>query len=182
MSNYTDLVNSITMVYPGFKIVEKSSSLFMKIINILLLIISFGQNKLFMIDYITTIGKIIYVPIDWNTLIDIHKIEILRHESIHLEQADRDGRILFSLKYLFWYFPAFFANGRVSYEMEAYTETIKSIIELEGINAVNNDNFKNWLIDQFTGPYYLWMSINKTYITLWVETTIANCIANNSKS
>ena len=42
---------------------------------------------------------------------------LLRHESKHLEQIKREGRILFSLKYLWWSWRVGYKNN--PYEIEA---------------------------------------------------------------
>lgn len=42
----------------------------------------------------------------WNTVYVLPGLEncqpLLRHEAKHLEQIERDGRLLFSVKYLYW--------------------------------------------------------------------------------
>ena len=43
---------------------------------------------------------------------------LLRHERKHLEQIERDGRLLFSIKYLYW-LAKFGYNGDHPYEVEA---------------------------------------------------------------
>lgn len=42
---------------------------------------------------------------------------LLRHERCHLEQIERDGRLLFSIKYLWWLFRYGYRNN--PYEIEA---------------------------------------------------------------
>jgi hypothetical protein len=122
------------------------------------------------------------VPSSWDSFSDISKIIILRHENIHLGQAAKEGQLLFSLKYLFWYFPMFFAWGRTVLEMEAYKESIIATIENEGVSAVQNDSFKSWLISNFTSSSYLWMWYDSNYITNWVNKTIDDCISTYNKT
>ena len=43
---------------------------------------------------------------------------LLRHERKHLEQIERDGRLMFSIKYLYW-LAKFGYNGDHPYEVEA---------------------------------------------------------------
>lgn len=43
---------------------------------------------------------------------------LLRHEREHLEQIERDGRLLFAIKYL-WWLAKFGYNGDHPYEVEA---------------------------------------------------------------
>lgn len=58
----------------------------------------------------------------WNTVYIIPGWEsyqpLLRHERKHLEQIERDGRLWFSIKYLYW-LAKFGYNGGHPYEVEA---------------------------------------------------------------
>lgn len=47
-----------------------------------------------------------------------HNERLLRHERKHLEQIERDGRVVFSIKYL-WWLAKFGCNGDHPYEVEA---------------------------------------------------------------
>ena len=50
---------------------------------------------------------------------------LLRHERCHLEQIERDGRLLFSIKYLWWLFRyGYYMNP---YEIEARAAESKSL-------------------------------------------------------
>ena len=49
---------------------------------------------------------------------DENDARLLRHERKHLEQIERDGRVLFSIKYL-WWLAKFGYNGDHPYEVEA---------------------------------------------------------------
>lgn len=44
--------------------------------------------------------------------------DVLRHELVHIEQIERDGPVLFSLRYLWWLFRYGYFNN--PYETEAY--------------------------------------------------------------
>lgn len=46
-----------------------------------------------------------------------HDQRLLRHERCHLEQIERDGRLLFSIKYLYWLCRYGYKN--CPYEVEA---------------------------------------------------------------
>jgi len=81
----------------SFTIKYKNESFFMKMIGFVLFF-----NKAFMKDFITTIGNTIYFPsrkfIEEN---EISAMITLCHELIHIKQAKKHGRVLFSLMYLF---------------------------------------------------------------------------------
>lgn len=143
--------------FPGTKLVNKQDSIFMKIINVLLMIITFGQMKVFMTGYVTTIGRTIYVTKEWDQRGDKAKAITLRHEGIHIAQAAKMGRILFSLKYLLWPVPVVWALGRRDIEQEAYEETMRARAEYYGIKALDHKGFKRHLLLNFKGPAYFWM-------------------------
>jgi len=47
---------------------------------------------------------------------------LLRHERKHLEQIEREGRLLFAIKYLYWL--CRYGYQKYPYEVEAYKEQI----------------------------------------------------------
>jgi hypothetical protein len=57
----------------------------------------------------------------WNTIYLMPGSEedasLIRHEVVHLDQIERDGRLLFSLKYLYWTLRYGYWNN--PYEVEA---------------------------------------------------------------
>lgn len=57
----------------------------------------------------------------WNTVYVLpgyeHNARLLRHEAEHLKQLERDGRLLFSIKYLWWL--ARYGYWNNPYEVEA---------------------------------------------------------------
>jgi hypothetical protein len=57
-------------------------------------------------------GKCYYLP-PW------HKCpEFIRHETVHFKQMERDGRVMFTIKYLYWL--ARYGYRANPYEIEAY--------------------------------------------------------------
>jgi len=81
----------------SFDIKYKNQSPFMKFIGALLFF-----NKSFMTKYTTTIGSTIYFPSeDFIKQNDQGSIEILSHELVHVGQANKYGKLLFSILYLF---------------------------------------------------------------------------------
>lgn len=81
---------------PGFTVKFKNESLLMKIIGKLMFF-----NPKFMTSFITTIGKTVYFP---NQEVLDHggnnSLMVLAHEFRHSTDADKMGRIVFSLLYL----------------------------------------------------------------------------------
>ena len=94
--NYETLLVEIRKEFPDFHIIKKEDSRLMKLIDVCLKIISFGQMKTFMTDFITTLGSKVYIMERWESVALIDRIAILRHERVHMRQARRYGRFLFS--------------------------------------------------------------------------------------
>lgn len=83
--------------YYVFDVRYKDQSLFMKLLGFLLFF-----NKKFMTGYVTTIGNTIYFPSkDFITENEESSIITLAHEVVHVAQAEKYGKVLFSLMYLF---------------------------------------------------------------------------------
>lgn len=145
----------------GKMIIKKNDSTLMKIVNVILLIITFGKQNTFMTDYITTIGEKIYVPKDWDLLPEQSKDIILFHENVHIEQYKREG-FWFSLKYLFWPLPTLHAHARLAYELEAYAKDIVYSYRKYG-TPIFGPRYDE-VINQMTGPDYFWTCVNKKHV------------------
>ena len=119
---YDDLLVATKAEHKDFRIIKKTDSSFMKFLNVLLLIITFGQMKSFMTEFITTIGYKVYVPKDFDSWPESNRFLTIVHESVHMKQRKNAllGGFGFSFAYLFLPLPAFFALCRLRYEIEAY--------------------------------------------------------------
>jgi hypothetical protein len=172
MTKYDILVLEIKKEFPSFKIVPKSESWLSKTINVLLLIITFGQQKTFMSRYTTTIGNTIYTPANWDKRPETSRLAILRHERVHLRQAKKYTRFFFSFLYLFVFFPTVFAYFRKKFEQEAYEESIRARIEYSGIEYVKRSEYKAFLVKQLTSAQYFWTWPFKKSIEKWFDETL----------
>jgi hypothetical protein len=172
-----ELVSEMKTEFPDFSIVKKSDSKFMKLLGTLLTIITFGSNRSFMTDFITTIGRTVYVPPAWDSDPPSSKMSILRHERVHMRQSVRYGRVLYTFLYLFPFFPMFFAYWRAKMEMEAYAESAKADAEFQGTFKIQDPAYRDWMISHFTGPSYGWMWIYRPTIEKWVDEAIAKASA-----
>jgi hypothetical protein len=152
-----ELKAEISAEFPDFKVVPKSESPLMKAINALLLVISFGQIKQFMTSFTTTIGTTVYVTDGWKDSTDESKKILLRHERVHMRQAKRLTRPLFSFLYLLCFLPAGLAWFRARFEREAYEESFKAAFEYYGREHVFSKEWRDHVAKNFTGPAYLWM-------------------------
>jgi hypothetical protein len=156
-----------------FNVRDKGDSLFMRILGTLLF---FTQG--FMTHFYTTIGTTIYVPEGQLEGDPDDVARAIAHEGKHLSQARRDGRLAFSLKYLFpqclalfallaffafLWTPALFALGflvfagpwpapwRVAYEREAYFVSAVADVVSKGY-----DVRQDWYVDYMVNNYCGW--------------------------
>ncbi len=143
--------------FPDFEIRYKAASNFMRFIAKLLLIVTFGTQKTFMTGYTTTINRTIYVPLGWSSWTDDQKVSILRHERVHMRQARKHGFLLFALLYVLVPFPFVFAYCRARFEWEAYTESMRVIVERAGLQVLDDPKYKQHIFKHFTTGAYGWM-------------------------
>ncbi|MFA5202890.1 MAG: hypothetical protein WC708_00540 [Lentisphaeria bacterium] len=147
----------------------------MKLIDVCLKIITFGQMKTFMTNFTTTIGYTVYVSSSWEKMTDINKIIILRHERIHMQQRNKYGPLMFSFLYLFFPLPCIFAYFRMKFETEAYAETIKATAELTEIGAalVQSKEYKEKIIKNFTEASYFWTWPFRASLEAWYSRALS---------
>lgn len=170
--SYQMVVSQITRDYPKFKTFPKASSRFMKFLNVLLTIGSFGTSKGFMDNVTTTIGYTVYTPKAWESWSTISKVEILRHESIHMKQRTKLGWFLFFFLYLFFPLPILFAYYRTKFEQEAYEESLKNLSEYYGVDVLDSPELKQKMVSHFTSGQYLWMWVIKSQVEAWYDRTV----------
>lgn len=173
MSPLDQLKSEIFSEFPHFQVIEKQKSFKMKAINVFLKIITFGQMKTFMVDFVTTVGQKVYVPTKWATWPEKSKLTILRHERVHMRQAQKYGRFLFSFLYLFFPFPTLVAYYRMKFEREAYTESLVAMAEYFGKDYLNDQRVKESMFRHFTSSEYFWMWPWKKSLEKWYSETLA---------
>lgn len=158
----SDLVRS----FPGFKPMRKKDSWLCKILGALLWVLTLGRADFS--KYHTVLGKILYTGEDWDQMSWVLKIIILRHERKHLEQARDCGFGFFWLGWFLWAFSYLFLlpagiTLRAYWEREAYAETIKASRRF----GISID--REWVVRQFTGPFYVWMDIRRSSVESWFD-------------
>lgn len=168
MPAYSETLKDIRAEFKDFKVVPKSESRVMRLIDFVLKVITFGQMKIFMTGFITTLGTTVYVPKSWDETNEILRVITLRHERIHMRQARKYTRPLFSFMYLFllpsvWTF-------RAKFEMEAYEETMRSLSKFCGHGTLN-DELKASMVKHFTSAEYFWMKPSKKSVEKWFDET-----------
>ena len=168
---YEKIIFDTKNEFTDFEIISKNKSVFMKIIDAALKIITFGQMKNFMTGFITTIGNKVYVPGTWEDNTLTSKAEIIRHERIHMRQAKRYGRFLFSLLYLVAPFPTIFAHFRKKFEQEAYEESLKALYEYHG-EKIFTPRLKEGMLAHFTTAQYFWMWPWRKDLEKWYDAAV----------
>lgn len=137
-----------------------------------LLALTFGGQRTYLTHYVTTLGHTIYVPDGFDRWDPSQAWEVLRHELVHVEQFERWGWLGMIVIYGFFPLPAGLAWGRARLEWEAYRETLRSIAELEGLDAARSPALHAQLIQRFVGPDYGWMWPFPRTIKRWIEAAL----------
>jgi len=169
--NYDEYIEKVREEIPSFAVIRKRDSWLMKVIDVILKIISFGQIKEFMDNYTTTIGSKICVPDSWETKSDNSRIITIRHEVVHIRQFKKYTFPLYIFLYLFVFFPIGLAYFRMKFEKAGYREGTKAALELLGDKYVNNE-YKEHIIRQFTSSSYFWCWPFRKSIETWYNNMI----------
>lgn len=174
MSAYSDLLADMRKEFSNFEVVPKSESRLMKVIDVFLKVITFWQMKTFMTSFTTTLGNTVYVSPNWKDRSESSRIITLRHERVHMRQARRYTRFLFSVLYAL-VLPAVW-TFRAKFELEAYEETMRAAAEIYGPEALN-DKLKESLVGHFTSAEYFWMKPFKGSVEEWYDETRKKVLA-----
>ncbi len=177
---YGNLLVELRQEFPKFKIVWKSDSWLMRLIDQFLWCITFGMQCTFMTHYISTIGCTVYVPNRWCTKSAVARMIVLRHERVHMRQRRAYTFPLYAFLYLFFPLPGGLAYFRTLFEMEAYEETIRATVDLVpgGAEIVRSHKAKAKMVEYFTGPGYFWMWPFRARIEHWYDHTVDSALAN----
>jgi len=172
MSRTDRFLDEIKVEFPAFRIRKKRESFLQKAIHLLLAIITFGGQRVYLTRYHTVLFGTLWVPDAWDTMTDADRYILLRHERVHLRQRKRMGDIAMTFIYLVPFFPLFFAWGRARIEWEAYAETIRATAEVLGIDAAAN--LRAHIVKRFTGPDYGWMWPFPSAVNRWFDEALAD--------
>ena len=172
--SYEDLCSQLRDEFPSFKEKRKSDSFFMKGIHAFLLVITFGQMRSFMSNFITTIGTTVYVPNSWSSMLEHDKMIVLLHERVHMRQRAKYGSLVFSFAYLFFPLPCVFAYARMKFEQEAYAESLKATVELlvMGEQLIQTEEWRERYIGYFTQASYFWTWPWRKSVEKWFDSAV----------
>ena len=137
-----------------------------------------AQMNKFMDGFITTLGSKVYVPKRWEKDSLVGKVEILRHERIHMRQAKKYGRFLFSFLYLMVPLPGGLAYFRKKFEMEAYEESLRTLYLYEG-PKVFTPYLKEFFVSQFVSANYFWMWPFRKGVESWYDGVVEKILSGN---
>ena len=90
-----------------------------------------------------------------------------------MRQRARMGWLWFSLSYLLLPCPILWAYFRMKFEMEAYEETIRGLVEHFGPTVLTADR-RDIIISYFTTSAYLWTWPWKSRIEKWYDAFVAS--------
>ena len=166
--------------FPTFRIIRKEDSKLMRVINVLLRILTFGGQKMFMMNFTTTLGNTMYIPTLWDHWPEEVRCIILRHEAIHMKQAKKYWRPFFSFLYMFFPLPFLFAYFRMKFESEAYEESIRASYDYFGMKCFT-PVMRERYVSYFTSSDYLWMWPFKGRVEAWYDTFCATLIEQKLK-
>jgi hypothetical protein len=134
-----------------------------------LVVVTFGGMREFLDSYQTTIRKTIYVTSDWDELDPDERYVTMRHEAVHLRQFRRYTLPGMAVLYILLPLPLGLAYFRAHFEKQGYEETIRASAEVYGHAHVEEEWFRDHIIDQFTGPSYGWMWPFRRRLVSWYD-------------
>jgi hypothetical protein len=172
-NDYSMLLAEVEQEFPDFKLARKQDSKLMRFIGGVMKVT--GADA-FMTKFTTTMGTTIYTPIGWDDKTIEYKMAIVRHERVHMRQARKEGRFLFSLKYAVLPVPSVFAYFRMKYEQEAYEESLRANLEFYGKSYLLNPNNRARIVEYFTSAQYFWTWPWKKSIENWYDNTVAKLL------
>jgi len=153
LKNY---LRELTIEFPHFRIIDKSSARSQRFLDALLKVVSFGRISQYLTHFHTTIGQRIYVCPDWYTMSDDDKYILLRHEIVHVRQFKKLTVPGMIFVYIVAPLPIGLSWFRAMLEREGYRETIRATAEVYGPQAVTPRMLAS-IVDHFVGPDYGWM-------------------------
>lgn len=154
---------------PPIRVVKKSAYWHQRAADIALRVVTLNGQRTYLTQYVTTLGRTIYVPDDFDAWTSTRAWQVLRHEAVHVAQFERLGWTLMVILYGILPLPMGLAYGRALLEREAYAETLRAVAASEGILAARSDALRREIVRRFTGPDYGWMWPFPRSINAWID-------------
>lgn len=167
-----EYVAELRREFPRLRLVYKAEDRFSRLVDGALRLVTLGGQSAYMTRYVTTIGRTIYLPSDWDARPDADRYVTLRHEAVHMRQFRRYGLVGMSLLYLLPILPMGLALGRARLEWEAYAETLRAVAEAKGLSAAEEPGLHAHIVRQFTGAAYGWMWPFPGAVRRWIRRSL----------
>ena len=167
------LISEIRNEFPEFRVVPKAGSRLSRCIDLWLKVVTLGGQRTYLTEYHTVLGSTLYVGNSWEAASDVERAILLCHERVHLRQRRRLGMVLMTFLYLFPFFPLGLAYGRARLEWEAYTETLRTTAELQGVDAIRDPALREKIVGRFTGPAYGFMWPFRRQVERWFDQVVS---------
>lgn len=162
----------------GVVVVSKRDSRLCRLLDRALRLVTLGGQDRFLSDYVTTLGRRVYVPDGWDGVPAGHRYTVLRHEAVHVEQFRRWTWPGMVLLYVLLPLPMGFAAGRAWLEWQGYRETLTATWQLYGPEAARSQALRDDIVARFTGPDYGWMWARGTMIEAAIVRHLGRLAAN----
>jgi hypothetical protein len=166
--------------FPSFAVVPKRGNSLQRAIHVALKIVTVGGMRTYLTQYHTVLFGKLWVPDSWETMGDVDRYILLRHERVHLRQRKKMGDLTMGFVYLVPFFPIGLAYGRARIEWEAYTETIRATAEVRGLPSAKL--LRKHIVDRFVGPDYGWMWPFRSAVERWFDEVIADLAAESQST
>lgn len=163
------------------RVVSKRLYWHQRLADRLLRLVTLGGQDRYLTEYVTTLGRTIYVPDHFLDGEPGAVWEVLRHEAVHVRQFERYGWILMVLVYGILPLPVGLAYGRAWLEWEAYEETLRCVAEIDGIEAARSPELTERIVQRFTGPDYAWMWPFPGAVRGWIEDALVRIARERSE-
>jgi len=173
LTRYDALVAAPRAEFPRFRIVRKDQSWLHRAIHRALIVLTFGRMRSYLDSFQTTIGTTVYVTADWDDWDPDRRYVTLRHEAVHLRQFRRYTLPGMAVLYVLLPLPMGLAWFRAYFEKQAYAETIRAAAEVWGPAHPRRDDYRRYVIGQFTGASYGWMWPFRAHLERWYDRVLA---------
>lgn len=173
MNRYDALVAALRVEFPKFRIVRKDQSRFHRAIHHALVVVTFGRMRSYLDSFQTTIGRTVYVTSDWDDWDPDHRYVTLRHEAVHLRQFRKFTLPVMAVLYVLLPLPMGLAWFRAYFEKEAYAESVRAAAEVWGPSHPRSDEYRAYIIGQFTSASYGWMWPFRSGLERWYDRVLA---------
>jgi hypothetical protein len=166
---YEDLLARMAGRLPQVTLVYKREFLHQWVVHWLLWALTLGGQDRYRTEYVTTLGRRIYLPDSWEEGTYLSRYAVLRHELVHVAQFERYGWLGMVLLYGFLPLPLGLSWGRARLEWEAYEVTLRVTYALGGAAAARDPALRRELVQRFTGPDYGWMWPFPGVVGRWID-------------